>query len=278
MERYSCLRFTTIKEDEKFRHSKKLALTVGIKSAKHDWVLLTDADCKAVSKDWIATMASNFLSPNDVVLGYGGYMPTKGLLNRIIRFDAFFIAVQYLGFALMGKPYMGVGRNLAYRKELFFQNKGFASHNFLRSGDDDLFVQQIAQKGNTAIEIRHTAHTISNVHTTLLGWINQKRRHITTSSYYRNGVRFWIGLEPLTRVAFWLTAILLLLNFYFPLIIGSILAFRIIVMHIILKISMKRLNERKIFIISLVYDLLSPIFYFSLMVANRLTLNQGRWK
>ena len=98
---------------------KKFALTLGIKTAKHEYLLLTDADCMPNSKDWVKQISSNFNNA-EIILGYGSYEKKKGLLNKIIRFDAFNLAQQYLSFALAGQTYMGVGRNLAYKKSLFF--------------------------------------------------------------------------------------------------------------------------------------------------------------
>ncbi len=156
---YSNLKTTFIKEDEKFNHSKKLALTVGIKAAKNEWLLLTDADCVPENNQWLKTMAKNFKTDSSILLGYGGYFQKPGLLNIIIRYETAIIAIQYFSFALFGIPYMGVGRNLAYRKSLFFANKGFASHARLVSGDDDLFVNEVATATNITIE--PFAHTRS---------------------------------------------------------------------------------------------------------------------
>lgn len=277
-EKYKHLKVTTIKPDPKFSHGKKLALTVGIKAASNSWLLLTDADCKPESSSWIKSMAENFTEKADIVLGYGGYIQKKGLLNKIIRFDTFQIAIQYLGFALAKKPYMGVGRNLAYKKELFFANKGFASHSHILSGDDDLFIQQVASKTNTAVELRHNAHTRSKASSTFAEWIGQKRRHLTTSPSYKGVVKFRLALEPLSRILFWALGIYLLATNFYPIVVGSILMFRLIVAMVILKITMNRLNEKKIFIISLIYDLFSPLFYGAIMLASRLTLNHRKWK
>lgn len=275
--KYKNLRSTTIKPDDKFSHGKKLALTIGIKAAKNDWVLLTDADCKPDSENWISAMASNFIESRQIVLGYGGYLPNKGILNKIIRFDTFFIALQYLSFGLFGKPYMGVGRNLAYRKELFFKNKGFAAHSHLVSGDDDLFVNSVASKRNTAVELRHEAHTRSLSEPTFGAWIKQKRRHLTSSPLYKRSTKLWLGFEPFSRTLFWTSGILLLTQHFNPIVVGSVLLFRMIVVFTILKIAMIRLNERKIFILSLIYDLLSPLLYGILMFTNRLTKKRSKW-
>ena len=275
--KYPNLRYTTIKLDEKFTHGKKLALTVGIKAAKNSWLLLTDADCQPVSNKWLESMASNFHEKTELVLGYGGYFPKKGLLNKLIRFDTFFIAMQYMGFALAGKPYMGVGRNLAYRKEVFFKNRGFASHSHIFSGDDDLFVQQVANKRNTKVETSHFSHTLSNPKETYKAWFNQKKRHLPTGAHYKKWVKFLLSLEPLSRVFFWGIAIysLTIQNLAWVA-LGTIL-FRLIVNGIIIKIVMIRLNERKIFIISLLYDLLSPFMQTAIHAAIRLTPKRSKW-
>jgi glycosyltransferase involved in cell wall biosynthesis len=275
--KYKNLKTTVIKPDLKFNHGKKLALTVGIKAATHSWLLLTDADCRPDSEFWLMEMAKNFHSNNQVVLGYGGYLSGKGLLNKMIRFDTFHIALQYLGFALMGIPYMGVGRNLAYRKELFFKNKGFASHNHIASGDDDLFVQQVASKMNTAVEFSHKAHTRSVASATFKEWVKQKRRHLTTSPKYRKGIKFWLGFEPFSRMLFWSAGIMLLINQNYLIIVVGLLLLRLLVTSIIIKIAMNRLNEKKIFLLSLVYDLFSPIFTGALLLANRLTQKPRKW-
>ncbi len=147
------LKVVTIEQDLNFFKGKKFPLSIGIKSAKNELLLLTDADCKATSVNWIASMASHYTSKTEIVLGYGPYNKSGGFLNMLIRYDTFMIALQYFSFALMGLPYMGVGRNLSYRKSTFYKNKGFTSHYNIPSGDDDLFIMQIANKKNTKIEV-----------------------------------------------------------------------------------------------------------------------------
>lgn len=278
MQQYSHLRTTNITIDPKFTHGKKLALTIGIKAARHDWLLLTDADCKPESPHWLAAMASNFNDKHQVVLGYSGYMRKKGLLNRFIRYDTFFIAMQYLGFALMGKPYMGVGRNMAYSKGLFVKNRGFASHSHIPSGDDDLFVHEVANKRNTTVDYRHEAHTRSVPCITYKCWFAQKQRHLQTSKYYRFSTKIWLALEPLSRLLFWTLAFLMMAIEFKPQIVAGVVCFRLILMGIVIRISLNRLNEKKIFLISLFYDLLSPVVYFILLIVVRFTVKKVRWK
>ena len=123
--RYPHFRSTAINDNVHIRQGKKLALTIGIKGASHDWVLLTDADCRPAGKKWLKSMQRNFSKDCQIVLGIGKYETRKGLLNLVIRSETLLTALQYIGFTMAGLPYMGVGRNLAYRKSLFFKNKGF---------------------------------------------------------------------------------------------------------------------------------------------------------
>jgi len=275
---YPHLKVTTIKEDEKFSHTKKLALTVGIKAAKNEWLLLTDADCIPQSDLWLATMAENFKGNTEVVLGYGGYLSEKGLLNKLIRFDTLLIAMNYLGLTLIGKPYMGVGRNLAYKRSLFFKNRGFASHSQIDSGDDDLFIREVANKTNTVVEFRHEAHTLSVPRKTYSNWIRQKRRHTSTSKYYSSGIKLLLGLEPFSRLLFFLSATVLIALLYFPYVVGSMVIVRMIVKLSIIKAVMKKLNEKKILLTSLLWDFYSLYFYSKLLLLNSVTSKKTKWR
>ncbi len=140
------LQIIPLTQEAKMIKGKKYPLSIGIKEAKHEIVLLTDADCVPASEHWIYKIQDAFTPGIEIVLGYGPYQKGPGLLNKLIRFETFHTALQYFSYALAGKTYMGVGRNLAYRKNLFFQNKGFSSINNIPSGDDDLFINKVATK------------------------------------------------------------------------------------------------------------------------------------
>lgn len=160
-DKYPHLKIVNFVDNVNFFSGKKFPLTIGIKSAKNDIILLTDADCKPHSMKWIEQMQEQFHSGTEIVLGYGKYKEEPSFLNKIIRFDTLQIAIQYLSMALAGKAYMGVGRNLAYRKNLFYRQNGFINHYKVKSGDDDLFVNAAASDKNTKIMISSDSHTIS---------------------------------------------------------------------------------------------------------------------
>lgn len=276
--KYPNLRVTTINEDKKFYHGKKLALTIGIKAAKNELLLLIDADCYPVDKNWISKMQQNFDDKTEVVLGYGGYVNKKGFVNKLIRFDTFFIALQYLGLAIAGKPYMGVGRNLAYRKSTFFRNKGFAGHSHVLSGDDDLFINEIANKKNTKIEIDKNSHTRSLPKRNLKEWFSQKRRHLTTAKYYKAKSKFILGFEILSREIFYLSfIILLILKFDYRIILIAFLI-RMLLQSIIIKKGMNRLQEKGFLLLTMLFDVILPIINFYLIISNYFTTKQNRWK
>lgn len=277
--KYKNLRTTIIKEDQKFSHGKKLAVTIGIKAAKNEWLLLTDADCYPVSNNWIRKMAAGFSDSKSIVLGYGGYEHKKGLLNNLSRFDTFFIALQYAGFALAGKPYMGVGRNLAYRRSLFFNNKGFARHSNLQSGDDDLFINEVATKSNTAVVIDPESFTRSIPKTTFSAWLAQKKRHLTTGKYYRGNHKLLLGTENISRILFYLFFILMLVNQTYLYLTLALFIIRLITQLAIFKTAMKRLNEKDLFLSSLVYDILLPVINGILVILNSLSRKkQHKWR
>lgn len=276
--KYPFLKTTSINEDIKFKHGKKLALTIGIKSASHEWLLLTDADCRPESEYWIDRMQHNFTSDTAIVLGYGGFYSRRSLLNIIICFETLYIALQYFGYALSGFPYMGVGRNLAYRKSLFFNNKGFARHSHLISGDDDLFINETATGSNTRIEMKPESHTRSEAKRSWKEWYFQKKRHLTTGPHYKPLTKFFLSIEILTRILYYAGFIFLISKTIWPLLILTLFIIRLMVMLTFFKIISVRLNEKYLLLPSPILDLLLPLFNILILLSNYVEARRSRWK
>ncbi|HDZ41570.1 MAG TPA: glycosyltransferase [Bacteroidetes bacterium] len=266
---YEKLKITKIYKESSLRHSKKMALFLGIKAASNEILLLTDADCQPVSENWISSFASSFTESTDFVLGYGGYLKKKGLLNKYIRWDTMFIAMQYTGMAMAGLPYMGVGRNLAYRKSVFFKNKGFGPNLYLQSGDDDLFVNMLAEKKNTTVNLAPESFTRSIPAGSWKEFLRQKTRHLSTASHYKMLTKFLLVTEPLSRLLFYslLLVLLILTNLYQA--IGMAAAAVIICKLISYVLVHKNLNEKDLLVFSPLFDIISPFLnvYFLLNVA-----------
>ncbi|MEX1187883.1 MAG: glycosyltransferase [Bacteroidia bacterium] len=271
------LKVAEIKQVENREHGKKFALTIGIKAAVNDILLLTDADCYPSSNQWIKQMMSGYRPNKYIVLGYGKYDRKPGLLNNLIRYDTFMIGSTSLGMALRGNTYMGVGRNLSYHRALFFAVKGFASHIHLASGDDDLFVNEVADSKNTAIAVSPESLTISNPKETFSAWMRQKKRHLSTGKHYKSKHKFLLVLEPATWYLMMISAIAGLLIQYNLLILISGLCLRACLQIGILHAIAKKFAETdmgwKSPFLEVIYKIfLAPVFAFYSLFAK-----QSKW-
>jgi glycosyltransferase involved in cell wall biosynthesis len=248
-------------QEAKMIAGKKFPLSMGIKSAKNETLLLTDADCLPASEHWMRLMQDGYNEGKEIVLGYGAYKKKPGLLNKLIRFETFHTALQYFSYALAGLPYMGVGRNLSYKRELFIKNKGFSSINQIPSGDDDLFINQVANRRNTAIVIDHDAHTLSEPKTTFKDWMTQKYRHYTTSKFYKKKHVFLLGLYSLSQFLVYPSLILALVFTKAYLLLIGLWACRMILQGLILRGAMKKLNELDLWPWFILLDIWSFFYY-----------------
>jgi glycosyltransferase involved in cell wall biosynthesis len=250
-----------LKQEAMMIPGKKFPLSMGIKSTKYEIVLLTDADCVPASEHWIKKMQDGYGPGIEIVLGYGAYHKRPGLLNKLIRFETFHTALQYLSYALAGLPYMGVGRNLSYRRELFFKNKGFTSINHVPGGDDDLFINLVANKKNTAIVIDKEAYTLSEPKKNWAGWISQKTRHYTTAKFYKPKHKFLLTLYSLTNFLVYPLGIAaaMFYNWWLAL---AVFCIRLIVQATVWYKAMRKLNEPDLFPLFLFFDVWMFIYYF----------------
>ena len=240
---FKSLHIVELTQEAKLISGKKYPLSIGIREAKYEMLLLTDADCVPSSEHWIQKMQDAYDEDIEIVLGYGGYHKKKGLLNKLIRFETFHTALQYLSYALAGMPYMGVGRNLSYKKGLFIRNKGFSFINHIPSGDDDLFINKVATKKNTAVVIDAGAITRSIPKKTWGAWLKQKSRHYTTAKFYKPKHKFLLGLYFITQFIYYplLWASLLLYNWQLAVVIFGT---RFLLQAFIFFKTMKKLDEK----------------------------------
>jgi glycosyltransferase involved in cell wall biosynthesis len=263
---------------ETFWGNKKYPLTLGIKAATHNVLLFTDADCKPVSKYWIKEMVSNFDIETSIVLGYGGYMKVKNsILNKLIRFETLSAATSYLSFAKIGIPYMGVGRNLAYTKTQFFKVNGFMKHMRIRSGDDDLFINEAATRKNTRICVTKNSFTLSNPKTSFKNWFRQKRRHVSTANHYKLNHKVLLTLFYSSSFLFWILAIALLGFGHKPIYVGILVFIRCIAFLFTYGYSAKKLNEKDLIMISPFLEIFLIIFQLAIFI-NNIISKPNHWK
>lgn len=198
---------------------KKQALSLGIQEAKHDLILCTDADCFPTGPNWIHQMVAH-ANGNEMVLGYSPYEKKRGFLNRLIRFETLMTGIQYLSWAMRGRPYMGVGRNILYPKALFQKENPYADQQLIPYGDDDLWVQKAAAVSKVMVCYEKAAHIVSEPATSWTAWLQQKHRHMSAGHHYQPkswwqpagyGIALmlhWMLITPLVLLAYnpWLVS------------------------------------------------------------------------
>jgi len=275
---HSQVKMVNVVNNERFWANKKYALTLGIKKAVNDHLVFIDADCRPTSDQWLIQMSEPLQEDTTIVLGYGGYSKVKNsLLNALIRFETVFAAMQYLGYALRGNPYMGVGRNLAYTSKQFYDNSGFMSHMKVMGGDDDLFVNEAATKNNTAVILDPEAFTISKPKLEWNTWWTQKKRHIGTAKHYKKKHKFSLGLFFLSQVLFFLAVVL---GFIFGLQWEAVLALvllRYLVVMVIVGRGLSRFRESELTPYIPFLELLLIFCQMGLFMSNTLSQTK-RWK
>ncbi|WP_442795017.1 glycosyltransferase [Pelobium manganitolerans] len=276
--KYPQLKVVTINEHPRFKTAKKFAVTLGIKGASNEILLFTDADCEPASQNWISHMVQHYQNPDtQIVLGYSPYKKFGGLLNALIRFETFQTAINYFAFALIGMPYMGVGRNLSYKKSLFFEGKGFASHMHIPSGDDDLFVNQNANSINTAIEISADSHVFTQPKTTWASYWKQKIRHLGASKLYKPQHKVNLTLQATSAIGFYVFFILGLILKVELVVVLAIFGFRFACQLFIYYKPLFKFGYKDLTWILLILD---PFYYIYLGSVNiaRLFIKKTTWK
>jgi len=270
------LQLIELKQEARFIPGKKFPLSIGIKTAKHEVVLLTDADCVPASEFWIEKMQDGFNDGIEIVLGYGPLHKKKGFFNKMVRWETFHTALQYLSYAKSGMAYMGVGRNLSYKKSVFFRHKGFSAHNHVPGGDDDLFINNAATKMNTTIVIDKDSFTLSEPANNWKQWIRQKKRHYTTSKYYKPLHKFLLGLYAFSLFLFYPLFIISLFIFSWKLTLIAF-AIRFIVQAFVIFKTTDKLDEKDLFPWFVFFDVWM-FFYYLFFATSVFKKPAKRWK
>lgn len=214
-EKHEQLRVVRVNATPEHVTGKKYALTLGIKAAKNEILLFTDADCLPNSPEWVSYMVAPYVAneKTELVLGFSPYIKYAGLLNIFTRFETFYVGLQYLSMGLSKMPFMGVGRNISYKKSLFLKNKGFFKHQQVVGGDDDLFVNEVSTSSNTQVVWDLQSQMVSEPKKTWKSWYRQKTRHLSVGQHYRQRNKILLGMLGATHFSVYLFALFLLLVF-----------------------------------------------------------------
>ena len=274
-DKYPHLHHSFIPDSARYISHKKLGITMGIKASHHEWLVFTEPNCRPSGNQWLRKMARNFTNGTDIVLGYSNYEKTKGWFNRKVTFDTLLNAMRYLGKAVDGHPYTGCGRNLAYRKSLYYEQKGFTSHLNLQRGEDDLFINQVANGKNTRVEaspesiVRITAPHYQK------DWHEDKLSYHLTSRLYKGFSRYLMGFETCTRLLFLLMVIVCIVYGILTqswIVLGTAIMLwllRYLMQVMVFRKTSIALGERKFYSTLLMFDWMQPLWNFRLKLSQR---------
>ena len=254
---------------------KKGALAAGIESAKHEWLLLTDADCYPLSKNWISGMIKG-VDAKEIGLGYAPYEKRDGFLNTFIRYETVWTATQYMGFALAGEPYMGVGRNMIYMKKLYEKVGGFQKHAHIASGDDDLFINSVISRKNFSIILNPETFMHSEPQTRWNAYFTQKKRHFSTATSYTLKHKMMLGILSASHFFHFVTAVSLLALKISTIFVLLGLVVRTLVMWFFYGKILRRFHEHNLFLWIPVLDVVYVFFYLFFLPA--LMIKTRKWR
>ena len=263
---YPNLYITHVPDDTRNISRKKLALSLGIKASKYDKLLFTECDCFVMSKSWIFSMARNFSDKKTIVLGFSAVDNAKSPSQKYIAYDYFFSNLQMICPALFNYPYAGNGRNMAYTKEHFVEQKGFVKYRILQQGEDDLFINEISSGDNTMVELSPESLIITEI-SDFRDWNRYKFDRMSTKRFYKRGpVAFW-RIETYVRIAFFAALIACIVlgypyksiqDFILPGIAFFCFIVRFISQYIVINKTIEQLKLEKFHITILLFDLFQP--------------------
>lgn len=275
-DKYSHLYHTFIPDSARYISHKKLGITMGIKASRYDWLVFTESNCYPLSNQWLKQMARNFTPATEIVLGYSNYEKASGWFNKKIIFDTLLNSMRYLGMAIAGHPYTGSGCNLAYRKSLYYKQKGFASHLNLQRGEDDIFINETANGSNTRVETSAESIMLISAPKDKHLWREEKINYITTSNFYKGFSRYLMGFETCSRLLFYMVTIsTLLISCFTQQWIVTILVTMLWTLRFIIQLSVfhqtsKDMQTHHYYLLLPVFDILQPLWNYTFRVKQRL--------
>lgn len=274
---YQNLKLVDLESAKTTIRGRKFAISVGIRCAKYNHLIFTDAECVPTSSHWLERMASHFDGQKKIVLGYSTYSKRKNPFNRLLHFDTLQNAMELFSLARVNSTYRGDGRNLGYAKELFTAQRGFASHNHIAYGEEDIFISRAAKRNNTAIEISEESFTVLQHGANRHYWKDHKEGLYFTRKFNTLRNRILLGGYEISNLLFYLVAAvtitLLAKNLIFLCIALGILLVRIISQYLVFGFAASKLNEKQVIPFLLLYDLLfallNPLYYIGAHIHHK---------
>lgn len=256
--------FSPISYENESRRQKILSLTIAIKAASKDVLLFTEADAAPLSSDWIGSMMSNLTSEKDIVLGFCRYEANGGFWSRIALFDNLLFSLQYLSKAVKNKPFGGVYRNVAYRKKIFFDNKGFSSAlNFDHA--EKIFLNNILTPTNAAVALSESSFVTTHVESFMM-WKFIKTNYMRAKVHFKNFNSSLFKLETFSRYLFYILTLAMVvyssITFLWVYLLGAVVLFlfRFLIQYLVLKAASDHFQPTKTGLSLMLADLIQPYY------------------
>lgn len=270
------IKIIDVKNTEAFWGNKKYALTLGIKAATHEHLLFINPGSKTISKFWISKMSQHFNVDKTIVLGYNKYKQENSILNLLVRFETLLTAVKCFGYTKLGAPYRALGGNLAYKKSGFFKVKGFINHMNIKSGENDLFIQDAANNTNTTICTSEKSFTVSKAPSTFKEWSSQKTKQVSTANHYKLKHKLLLGLFNISKVLFYISGIILCFLYPLQMVLPIVITYYTI-QYLVVGFASKKLKEPQIIYFIPFLEIGVLLFHFSIFISNLIS-KPNHWK
>ena len=276
-DRYPNIKIVDLSTAVSTSRGKKMAISMGVKCATYDHILLTSPSCKPASQQWLSNMAQNFQFQHRIVLGYNTFEKKKGIYNHFLHYDNLMGAVQYFSHALMHSTYRGDLNNVAFVRPLFYKQNGFIAYSHLLYGEEDIFIHRASTPNNVAIEFAPEAVTLQQ-HSPKYGyWRLHKVSLYYTRKFNSLKNKILLGGYELTNILFYALLSLSIVAFlHLPLLLyitAGIAVLRIASLYVVMGIAAKKLQEKTVIPFLLFYDLLfallNPLYWLSAKINHK---------
>lgn len=258
---------TKIEYNPRFPISVKMALNVGIKSARYENIVITTTDACPASAMWLTMMGKGF-AKGDIVLGYCGIEPGPGFVRLAMRTERMISSAAWIAAAVRNRPYRGIRHNLGFTKSVYFGSNGFNRLN-MNIGEDDLYMQSVMRGGNASVILSPRAAVTERPWGGFRRWIESRRHYDSAVEFYPEKVQCYIRRETGSRVLFFLTAAaaMIFMPAEYKIAAGALLLLRYLFVAVTVRRIAARLGETGLAGRYFLYDLLSPLYDLLVRIA-----------
>lgn len=256
--KFSHLKISSLNEETRF--SIKLAQNIALKSAKNDWVLIAPVSAANFEKDWLMSFAGNTTTSNrNLLISYSSIKPEKGYYNSLLRIENFMQHIKSAGFILNKVPFVYHEDNIAFKKDQYFALGGFGFNVKEHYANLELIVNSFIKKHSTVVLFNQETKLIKEENATRESYVELLYKSFRIEHHLVSWKKIILRLEELTSLLF-LPLLILLLSIKLALwpLVTVLLGLLFLTQIVTIKLLLNRLNERKIFISSLLYGLFMP--------------------